>query len=65
MKGVQLTKKAFEDEWYKMVQTGLTYVDAYEELEEWHYEKCGARRYSCYDSFRHSKDKKRRNKGKK
>lgn len=51
MKGLQLTKQGFEDEWWKLVQSGLPYVTAYNKLEEWHLEQFGEYRYSSYNSF--------------
>ena len=57
MKGLQLTKQAFEDEWWKKVQSGLPYVRAYHELEEWHFNAFGEYRYASYSSFANIRDK--------
>ena len=59
MKGIQLTKKAFEDEWWKLTQTGLGYTEAYRQLEEWHKSKCGDYRYASYTSFANIRDRKK------
>ena len=60
MKGLQLTKEGFEEEWWKLVQTGLAYVKAYHDLEEWHFEKFGEFRYASYVSFANTRSKKKK-----
>lgn len=62
MTGIQLTRQAFEDEWWKLTQTGLGYVESYRQLEEWHLAKCGAYRYASYTSFANIRDRKRKKK---
>lgn len=57
MKGLQLTKDAFEREWWIYVQTGLGYAEAYRQLEQWHLDKFGDYRYSSYVSFANSRGK--------
>jgi hypothetical protein len=59
MKGLQLTKEAFEAEWWSYVQTGLGYMEAYRQLEQWHLEKFGSCRYASYVSFANSKSNKK------
>ncbi|MCP3893410.1 MAG: hypothetical protein GY706_02080, partial [Bacteroides sp.] len=58
MKGLQLTKQGFEDKWWELVQAGLAYVKAYNDLEEWHFEKFGEYRYASYASFANTRSKK-------
>lgn len=62
MKGLQLTKQAFEDEWWKLTQTGVTYVSAYNQLEDWHFQKFGRYRYASYTSFANTRDRNKRKK---
>jgi len=62
MKGLEMTKATFEAEWWKLVQTGLGYIEAYRQLEEWHEENLGARKYSSYGSFANVRDRNRRKK---
>ena len=57
MKGVQLTKEGFEAEWWKLVKSGLPYVQAYNDLEEWHFKQFGEFRYASYSSFANIRDK--------
>jgi len=57
MRGIQLTKQAFESEWWKLVQTGLGYVEAYRQLDEWHKSKFGEYRYASYASFANIRDR--------
>ena len=60
MKGLQLTKRAFEDEWWKLVQSGLPYVTAYNKLEEWHLKNFGSYRYASYTSFANTRVKRKK-----
>jgi hypothetical protein len=57
MKGLEMTKATFEAEWWKLVQTGLGYIEAYRQLEEWHYTNFGKYRYSSYTSFANIRDR--------
>ena len=59
MKGLQMTKQAFEDEWWKYVQTGMSYTHAYNTLERWHMETFGNYRYSSYESFTQVRNRKK------
>jgi hypothetical protein len=60
MKGLEMTKEAFEAEWWKMVQTGVTYVAAYNQLEDWHFKNFGKYRYASYTSFANIRDRKKK-----
>ena len=57
-----LTKEVFEEEWYKLVRTGLGHMKAYDILEEWHYDRYGSFRYSTYYSFANIRDGRNRKK---
>ena len=56
----QLTREAFEAEWWKLVKAGKQYVKAYDLLEEWHKSKYGGRRYSSYTGFAQVRDYKKK-----
>jgi hypothetical protein len=55
----QLTKKGFEDEWLKLVNTGYGFMKAYDILEDIHLKKYGDYRYSSYYSFSRARDYKK------
>ena len=60
MKGEQLTKQAFEEMFWGMVQSGTPMVQAFNELNNWHEITYGAPRYSSYYSFANSRDGQKR-----
>lgn len=60
MKGLQMTAEAFEEEWWKYVQSGMSNIHAYNTLEKWHMEKFGEYRYSSYESFSHVKARRKK-----
>ena len=57
-----LSSKGFETRFHKNCKTSKTYEDAYELTEEEYEKHFGKRRYSSYDSFRVTKNRKNRNK---
>ena len=60
MKGEQLTKQAFEEMFWGMVQQGTPMVRAFNELNNWHLITYGKERYSSYYSFANSRDRQNR-----
>lgn len=57
-----LSPAGFEKRFHKYCQDTKTYERAYEKTEKEYEEHFGKRRYSSYDSFRVSKNRKKRNK---
>ena len=57
-----LSPSGFEKRFHKHCQETKTYEDAYELTEEEYEKNFGRRRYSSYDSFRVTKNRKNRNK---
>jgi len=57
-----LTFFSFNEIFEKEIKKGKKYSQAYEDAEHYHEEKYGQRRYSSYNSFRISRQKKIRKK---
>jgi hypothetical protein len=52
-----ISPEGFERKFFKNCKDSKTYIEAYEKTEKEYSEYFGRRRYSCYDSFRVSKNK--------
>ena len=56
-----LSPAGFEKRFHKYCQTSKNYYEAYEKTEQEYESNFGKRRYSSYDSFRVTKNRKNRN----
>ena len=57
-----LSPSGFEKRFHKYCKSSKTYEQAYEKVEKEYELNFGKRRYSSYDSFRGTKNRKNRNK---
>jgi len=57
-----LSPSGFENKFHKYCKSSKTYEQAYERVEKEYEQTFGKRRYSSYDSFRVTKNRKNRNK---
>jgi len=58
---IQMTFWGFNKLFEKNLKHAKTYVEAYEQTETYHSQHFGDRRFSCYDSFRVSRNRKVKN----